>query len=278
MALQYFSHYFNILDKMPLELDVFRAKFATILPEYKELESETLLEIMIGLHAPLHRVYQSEENDYIVDTTTKNLNLQDTKLCFVDIETTAANTQSGQIIEIGAIIAQNGQILDTFDTLVYSPYVPNDIIALTGIEAYMLEDAPRLEQVLQQFRMFLGDCVFVAHNVSFDYNFIAESLYDYGMPPLFNARLCTLELSRKTLLSKKYALSYLNAMLGINTAQAHRAYADALTAFELYKICVQSLPKEVQTLQALIDFSKGKITYPQRTISKKRTTKQQALF
>lgn len=57
-------------------------------------------------------------------------------------------------------------------------------------------------------------------------------------------------------------------MLGINTAQAHRAYADALTAFRLYEICMQSLPKEVKTLQELIAFSKGKIAYPQRVAGK----------
>ncbi|MCI7410981.1 3'-5' exonuclease [Helicobacter bilis] len=268
MALQYFGHYFNLLDQMPLSLESFHTQLSNVLPEYGTLECETLLEVMIGLHAPLYRVSDIESSDYIIDTTIKNINLNEAKLCFVDIETTSASVKNGQIIEIGAIIAQNGEILDTFDTLVYSPFVPEDIIDLTGIDSYMLEDAPRLEQVLKQFRAFLGDSVFVAHNVSFDYNFIAESLHEYDMPPLFNPRLCTLDLSRRTIVSKKYALAYLNDMLGINTAQAHRAYADALTAFRLYEICMQSLPKEVKTLQELIVFSKGKIAYPQRVAGK----------
>lgn len=264
MALRYFEHYFNLLDRMPLALRDFHHQLGNVLPEYSMLESETLLEIMIGLYAPLYRVSALDNESHIIDTTIKNIRLDEAKLCFVDIETTSANVKNGQIIEIGAIIAQNGKILDTFDTLVYSPFVPEEIIELTGINSYMLENAPRIEQVLKQFLAFLGDSVFVAHNVSFDYNFIAESLHKYDMPPLFNARLCTLDLSRKSIVSKKYALSYLNDMLGINTTQVHRAYADALTAFELYKICIQSLPNNVVTLQELIDFSKGKVTYPTR--------------
>lgn len=260
MALQYFSPYFNILASMPLTLKEFHTAITNILPEYRELECETLIEVMIGLHAPIHRV--TINNNQMVDTTTKSIDLETAKLCFVDIETTSSNVEQGQIIEIGAIITQNGKILDTFDTLVHSHFVPEEITELTGIDVYMLEDAPPLEKVLKQFRIFLGDCVFVAHNVGFDYNFIAESLYEYDMPPLFNARLCTLDISRKTLIAKKHGLAYLNSMLGINTAQAHRAYADALTSFELYKICMQSFPKKVRTLQGLIDFSKGKITYP----------------
>lgn len=265
MALQYLSPYFNALASMPMTIEDFQAEFIRILPEYRELESETLLEVMIGLNAPLQRIIAN--NRQMVDTTAKNISLDSVRLCFVDIETTASNVEDGQIIEIGAIIAQNEEVLDTFDTLVHSHFVPEEIAELTGIDVYMLEDAPPLDRVLSQFRAFLGDCVFVAHNVSFDYNFIAESLCEYDMPPLFNARLCTLDISRRTILSKKHGLAHLNSMLGINTVQAHRAYADALTSFELYKICRKSFPESVKTLQDLIDFSQGKITYPQHTSS-----------
>lgn len=265
MTLNYFKQYFDLFEQMPLTLENFYSKLSNMLPEYSTIECETLIELLIGLHAPF-RVHVLENGNDIIDTTLKDISLEEAKLCFVDIETTSSNAKKGQIIEVGAIIAQNGEILNTFDTLVYSPFVPEDIIELTGIDSYMLEDAPRIEQVLKQFSEFLGDSIFVAHNVSFDYNFIAESLYEYDMPPLFNACLCTLDISRRTIVSKKYALSYLNDMLGINIKQAHRAYADALAAFELYKICVQSLPREIKTLQDLIAFSKGKISYPKRSV------------
>lgn len=261
MALKYFSPYFNLLAKMPLTLEDFHSAIINILPQYRELECETMLEMMIGLNAPIQRI--ADNNKQMVDMTTKNINLETAKLCFVDIETTSSNVACGQIIEIGAIIVQNGKILDTFNTLVHSCFVPEEITELTGIDVCMLEDSPSIEDVLKRFRVFLGDCVFVAHNVSFDYNFIAESLHEYNMPPLFNARLCTLDISRKTIISKKHGLSYLNSMLGINTSQLHRAYSDALTSFELYKICMQSFPNAVKTLQDVIDFSKGKIKYPQ---------------
>lgn len=263
MAINYFSKYFKLLDSMPLTMDNFHKLMIEILPEYSELNKDTLLEIAISLNAPFYEYNKAKQ---IIDLNTRKQKLKDCKLCFVDIESTSPNIQTGQIIEIGAIITQDEKIIDTFETFIYSPYVPNDIVKLTGIESYMLEDAPKIEKVLNDFRGFIGDCIFVAHNVNFDYNFISESLRLHKMPPLLNARLCTLELSRKSILSKKYALSYLNKMLGINTPTNHRAFADALTSFELYKICAKSFPNAVKTIQDLIDFSKNKITYPQRAI------------
>ncbi len=265
MAFNNFSQYFKLLDSMPLPTNDFYKGMIDILPEYSELDFNTFFEIIIGLNAPF---YKHNDTKRTIDLSTRKQNIKDGKLCFVDIESTSANTQTGQIIEIGAIIVQNEKILDRFDTLVYSPYVPDDITQLTGIDSYMLEDAPKLQKVLHDFRNFIGDCVFVAHNVGFDYSFISESLKIYGMPPLLNARLCTLDLSRKSIISKKHALPYLNTMLGINTPVNHRALADAITSFELYKICARSFPKEVTTIQDLIDFTKNKIKYPNRLIKK----------
>lgn len=267
--------HFESLSCSPLSLEQFCTLIRKYFPEYQELSDECFVEILIGLNAPITRKTINKNStpiDYI-ELNSKNIALRDCKLCFVDIETTSGNIEYGQIIEIGAIITENNNVCDVFDTFIYSAFVPEEIVKLTGIHARMLENAPKIDKVLKDFRDFLGDCVFVAHNVSFDYNFLSENMLAHNIAPLFNTRLCTVELSRRIIPSKKHALSYLDIALGINTGISHRALADAFTSMCLYNICMLSLPSNVISVQDLIDFSKGRIDYPTRATSKRSLTK-----
>ncbi|MWV63034.1 3'-5' exonuclease [Helicobacter saguini] len=269
-----YDRYFALCDNLPLDIESFCDEITQIFSEYDGLENDCIIEVMIGNNAPFFRT-----KDNKIDINTKIKTLQDSTLCFVDIEATGTkNVQSGQIIEIGALKVRNNEIIDTFESFVYSPYVPEDIVALTGITSYMLENAPKIGRVLKDFRIFLADSVFVAHNVSFDYNFISDSLAYYGLPCLLNARFCTVDLSRRVIPSTKHSLSFLNEMLGINNFTSHRALADAITSYEIYKICTLSLPKSIESAQDLINFSKGKITYPKRATSKNTLTKHTSKY
>lgn len=265
----YIAH-IESLAQDSLTIDEFCNIMQGYFPEYSELSNECFFEILVALNAPILR-YTSEYDNKIeyVGLNSNNISLNEAKFCFVDIETTSSNVECGQIIEIGAIIVQNGKICKIFDSLIHSYYVPNEIIELTGIDAKMLENAPNINETLKKFRDFLDDCVLVAHNVSFDYNFISDSMIYYGIPPLFNTRLCTLELSRKIIPSKRYALHYLNKALGINMKVNHRALADSFISMQLYNICMLNLPYNIKTLQELVNFSKCKIDYPYSPINKK---------
>ena len=73
------------------------------------------------------------------------------------------------IIEIGAVRVEDGEIADTFDSLVNIGYeVGSFIMELTGITDKMLEEAPRLNDVISKFEAFAGDSVLLAHNASFE--------------------------------------------------------------------------------------------------------------
>ncbi len=183
---------------------------------------------------------------------------QEGEFVFVDIETNGAKPQSSEIIEIGALRVKNGKILEKFESYVYAPCVPENITQLTGIRQQDLQNAPKSKEVLSAFREFLGNGIFVAHNVNFDFSFLDHHLRQNGLFGLLNPKLCTIDLAKKTILSKRYALSYLNEFLGINTAVSHRAYADALTSFRIFEIAVNMLPLRVKSVQDLLDFSKGR--------------------
>ena len=95
--------------------------------------------------------------------------------------------------------------------------VINPIISeLTGIYVEDTLDSPDLETVMREFKLFLGDAVFVAHDVKFDYNFISASMQKVGLESLLNRSLCSLALAERTVVSFRYALSYLNDTFHLN--------------------------------------------------------------
>lgn len=185
------------------------------------------------------------------------LSWREQEFCFVDIETTGSKPQEHQIIEIGAIKWKNGKILGEFSELIHAYFIPETIVEITQITPKMLENARKEREVLRDFREFLAQSVFVAHNVGFDYGFVSAAMEQAGLYKLLNPKLCTIDLARRTILAKRYSLQYLNEFLGINTPTSHRAYADALTALKVFEISLLSLPKAVHTTQDLIDFSKS---------------------
>ena len=68
---------------------------------------------------------------------------------FFDIETTGFSSLTCQIIEIGAVLVENGEITDRFSTFV-NPKVPIPfrIEQLTSINDSMVMDAPTIEEIL----------------------------------------------------------------------------------------------------------------------------------
>lgn len=247
----------RLVDR-PLTYDDMRALLASARvdsgvdsSELDSLEQDLVLELLRAQGFPLE---STQDSTYYLATTTMPYTKQ--RFCFVDIETTGAKPKNAQIIEIGAIAYEGGEITGRFEEFIYAESVPEIITEITGITSSMLRHARGVKEVLQDFRVFLGNDVFVAHNVGFDYSFISHALESCSLGVLLNPRLCTIDLARQCILSKRYSLQYLNQSLGINTPAAHRAYADALTALEVFKISCYCLPGSIRTTKELIDFSK----------------------
>ncbi len=233
------------------------------LSQIDELSSFSEIENMQTLGFPL---VKTSEN-YATLNTRLTL-IEDQKFCFVDIETNANDTQSGQIIEIGAILVQNGEEIDRFESLVYADEIPQSVSELTGIKVEDLEHSPSLSSVLEKFRLFIKDAVFVAHNVKFDYAFISDSLEQNGFGPMLNRKLCTIDLAQKTIKAQRYGLEYLKEELGLKEGNLHRAIWDAYYSKEIFLKALQNLPSHVFTAEELIRFSNPN---PKKPKKKKRT-------
>ncbi len=211
---------------------------------------DTLMELVVASGVPIEVV-----GDKVV-LKTAFMPWREETYCVVDVETNGSKPNRSQIIEIGALKWRNGEVIERFESFVECSYLPYQISEITGINPEDLEGAPTLQKVLPRFKEFLGDSVFVAHNATFDYNFVSSSFERFGLGVLGNRRLCTIDLARRTIEAERYGLGHLNIALDINTLVHHRAYADAVTAAKVMEIGFRNLPESVVTVEDLIDFTK----------------------
>lgn len=183
--------------------------------------------------------------------------IEDTLFCIVDVESNGSKPSHHQIIEIGAVKLQNGKILDTYESLVYCTDISDQIQEITGIKISQTLKAPSLSKVMREFRLFLGDAVFVGHDAKFDYNFVSAMMERVGLQRLLNRSLCTIDLAERTFESERYGLAYLNEQLELyRDATHHRALSDAMTTTKLLKRTLKLLPTSLHTTEELIAFSK----------------------
>ena len=189
---------------------------------------------------------------------TKFKKLQDATFCIVDIETNGSKIEKHQIIEIAAVKVLNGRIIDRFESLVYTKEINPHITEITGISAEDTKDAPDLKTVLKEFKLFLGDTIFIAHDVKFDYNFISNSMKKVGLESLLNRSLCSLAFAERTIVSYRYALSYLNDTLHLNpNATHHRAMSDVMTTYGLFLESMKNCTESLNNVEDLIRFTKN---------------------
>nr|WP_238138762.1 bifunctional DnaQ family exonuclease/ATP-dependent helicase [Streptococcus suis] len=166
----------------------------------------------------------------------------------VDLEATGTGADA-KIIQIGIVLVENGEIIDSYATDI-NPYelLDDHIKNLTGITDQQLEQAPDFGQVAGRIYDMIGDAIFVAHNVKFDANLLAEALFFEGYE-LLTPRVDTVELAQLFFPTfDKYSLGNLAEHLDLGLDQAHTAISDALaTARLLIKIQekIKSLPRTV---------------------------------
>lgn len=166
----------------------------------------------------------------------------------VDVETTGGNAQWNRVTEIGAVKVKGNRIIDEWSTLLHPGRpIPKKIVELTGITDEMVADAPRFEDIAEEFLEFLGDCVFTAHRAAFDFAFIQTEFgrvdIDFRAPTL-----CTVVAMKRYFPGlPSYGLARLCDTFGIELASHHRALCDAkATAALLLKINEKRLSESEQ--------------------------------
>lgn len=158
----------------------------------------------------------------------------------IDIETTGGSPKNSKITEIAIYKHDGEKVIDEFESLVNPEIpIPPFIVQLTGINDRMVADAPRFYEIAKKIVEFTEDCVFVAHNVAFDYGVIRSEFrtlgFDYRRP-----HLCTVRASRYVIPGHdSYSLGKLTRALGIDLIGRHRAGGDALATANLFTLLME---------------------------------------
>ncbi|MBQ4313220.1 MAG: PHP domain-containing protein, partial [Clostridia bacterium] len=156
--------------------------------------------------------------------------LIDGRFVVFDLETTGLSPASERITEIGAVLVEKGEIVDTYSSFVNPQMpIPAEITALTGITSSMVKDAPTEDVAIPDCLSWAGeDAVFVAHNASFDMGFINSACERLGLSCDY-AYIDTLALSRQLYPDlSHHKLDKIVHFLGLPEFEHHRAKDDAM--------------------------------------------------
>ena len=156
--------------------------------------------------------------------------LETCRWAVVDVETTGVRAFHGdRIIEI-AVVRLDGTV--AFHSLI-NPGIPlpNFVQGLTGIAPRMLRDAPPFDAVVDDLLDVFSGCVFVAHNVRFDWAFVSTEIEHATGLLLQGPRVCTVRLARRLLPDlPRRNLDTVSYHFGIEIEGRHRAVGDAVAA------------------------------------------------
>lgn len=148
----------------------------------------------------------------------------------VDVETTGGSPErGGRIVEVGVVEVHQGRVVDEYGSLV-NPGIPMPrwVSRLTGITDQMVATAPPFEEVCDAVRRRLEGRVFVAHNVPFDWGFLAAEMRRARSLLPSGPRLCTIRLTRRALPGlQRRGLDSLAHYYSVPIRDRHRALGDA---------------------------------------------------
>jgi DNA polymerase-3 subunit alpha (Gram-positive type) len=185
--------------------------------------------------------------------------LADCEYVVFDLETTGLSTRYDYIIEFGAVLMRRGTVVEEKDFFI-KPLI--DVSAkirnLTHISEENLRNARTFAQCKDEILDFVKGRVLVAHNAAFDFGFLNSELERIGEPPLTNAVIDTLDLSRSLLKNRRaYRLGNMCRAYNIpyDEEVAHRANYDADVLSQVFNFMLKDLAKQnVLTLDQLRDF------------------------
>ncbi|MGI9145902.1 MAG: exonuclease domain-containing protein [Chloroflexota bacterium] len=184
----------------------------------------------------------------------------------VDLETTGGSAQYDRVIEVAAIRVENGVVQDRFERLAEPGVpIPPFVTRITGINAALVRGKPAFESLLPDLRRLFDGAVVVAHNASFDCNFLSQAFKRAGLD-WDGDRLCTLRLARRLMPGlHSYKLDSLCAFLGFSFVQRHRAGPDAEATLSLLQHLLQTaVGRGVDSLASLLRVQQQPVTNTRR--------------
>ncbi len=167
-----------------------------------------------------------------------------------DIETTGFSVIHDDIIEIAAVKVKNGTIIETYQQFIDPKRKLSAFTSeLTGITDEMVADQPLIEDALTSFLAFSEGAMMVAHNATFDIDFIEAKASRNHLTITYKGFLDTLLLARLHYsdVLKSFNLKAVAKHFKIKQEAHHRAEDDARVTAEIWILMMQELSKKGYT-------------------------------
>ncbi len=177
--------------------------------------------------------------------------LSDLTFVAFDVETTGLSAIACKLVELsgvkfklGAPSSASNLELDTFSALINpGEPIPPEVSALHGITDAMVKDAPGVDSVLPQFYQWCGsaaDTVLIAHNASFDVEFLKVNSQRLCLELPGHAVIDTLALAQCLVQdSLNHKLKTLSEHFGFAGSLYHRALDDSMYVQKLFAKLVE---------------------------------------
>lgn len=195
------------------------------------------------------------------DDETLSQDIDTVRFVVLDTETTGFDYINDRILCIGALVLQNNtiNIQDSFEIFIEQEHYDKSTAKIHGILKEWIVSRPSELEALQQFLVFLGDSIIIAHHTYFDITMINNALERNGLPKLKNKTLDTAVLYKKTLIKSyllerkdTYSLDELADKFDISKKDRHTAIGDAyITAIAFLKILSKLKEEKEITLKQL---------------------------
>src|SRR3990167_7949142 len=127
------------------------------------------------------------------DDETLSQDIDTVRFAVLDTETTGFDYINDRILCIGALVLQNNtiNIQDSFEIFIEQEHYDKSTAKIHGILKEWIVSRPSELEALQQFLVFLGDSIIIAHHTYFDITMINNALERNGLPKLKNKTLDT---------------------------------------------------------------------------------------
>ena len=152
----------------------------------------------------------------------------------IDVETSGFRPGQARVISIAVLgLAADGHVEQSVVSLL-NPGVDPGPTHVHGLTAAMLEDQPQFADIAGDVVEVLRGRTLVAHNVAFDYAFLAAEAELAGAELPVDSVMCTVELARRLDLGiDNLRLETLAAHWGVTQERPHDAFDDAMVLTEV---------------------------------------------
>lgn len=152
-----------------------------------------------------------------------------------DTETTGLDPENDCIIELGAVLFENGMLVNSFQSYVNTGIrIPAEVSAINHIKDAILQDAPPEQDIYPKLMEFLGDAavcktVLCGHVAAFDLSFLCKALDRLKINAAFRF-VDTRQLATQIPELEHHSLTAVADYFEISHEKGHQAKEDALTS------------------------------------------------